>query len=64
MYRDHVVSQFNLQSIDTSLAAGELVFHIFAAIAQFERRLIAERTREGIANARTKFRRYLERRKR
>ena len=33
------------------------MFHVFGAIAQFERRLIAERTREGIANARTKGRR-------
>jgi Resolvase, N terminal domain len=31
--------------IDTNSAAGELVFHVFGAIAHFERRLIAERTR-------------------
>ncbi len=42
------------EKIDTSSAAGELVFHVFGAIAQFERRLIAERTRDGMANARTK----------
>ena len=42
------------EKIDTSSAAGELVFHVFGAIAQFERSLIAERTRDGIANARTK----------
>jgi DNA invertase Pin-like site-specific DNA recombinase len=45
------------EKIDTSSAAGELVFHVFGAIAQFERRLIAERTRDGIANARSKGRR-------
>src|SRR3989475_5799177 len=45
------------EKIDTSSAAGELVFHVFGAIAQFERRLIAERTRDGIANARAKGRR-------
>src|SRR5262249_30281184 len=45
------------EKIDTSSAAGELVFHVFGAIAQFERRLIAERTRDGIANARTNGRR-------
>jgi len=39
---------------DTSSAAGELVFHVFGAIAQCERRLIAERTRDGMANAQTK----------
>src|SRR3954467_2243516 len=40
------------EKIDTALAAGELVFHVFGAIAQFERRLIAERTRDGVAAAR------------
>ena len=40
------------ERIDTSSAAGELVFHVFGAIAHFERRLISERTREGIAAAR------------
>src|SRR6266446_1483348 len=42
------------EKIDTSSAAGELIFHVFGAIAQFERRLIAERTRDGMANARLK----------
>jgi len=41
------------EQIDTSSAAGELVFHVFGAIAQFERRLIAERTRDGVANAKS-----------
>ncbi|MGL4940464.1 MAG: recombinase family protein [Bifidobacterium asteroides] len=45
------------EKIDTSSAAGELVFHVFGAIAQFERRLIAERTRDGIAAARAQGRR-------
>ena len=39
------------EKIDTSSAAGELVFHVFGAIAHFERRLIAERTRDGLAAA-------------
>lgn len=39
------------EKIDTSSAAGELVFHVFEAIAHFERRLIAERTRDGLAAA-------------
>src|SRR6516164_8866660 len=38
----------------TVSAAGELVFHVFGAIAHFERRLIAERTKDGIAAARAK----------
>ena len=41
---------------DTSSAAGELVFHVFGAIAHFERRLISERTRDGIAAARKRGR--------
>jgi DNA invertase Pin-like site-specific DNA recombinase len=33
--------------IDTTTASGELVFHIFSALAQFERRLVQERTCAG-----------------
>ena len=40
------------ERIDTTSAAGELVFHVFGAIAHFERRLISERTKEGLINAR------------
>jgi len=40
------------ENLDTTSAAGELVFHVFGAIAHFERRLIAERTRDGLAAAR------------
>ena len=40
------------ERLDTSSAAGELVFHVFGAIAHFERRLISERTRDGLAEAR------------
>ena len=39
------------ERIDTTSVAGELVFHAFGAIAHFERRLISERTRDGIATA-------------
>ena len=42
------------EKIDTSSAAGELIFHVFGAIAHFERRLIAERTKDGINAARLK----------
>lgn len=42
------------ERIDTSSAAGELVFHVFAALAHFERRLIQERTRDGLAAARAR----------
>jgi DNA invertase Pin-like site-specific DNA recombinase len=42
------------EKIDTSSAAGELIFHVFGAIAHFERRLISERTKDGIKAARLK----------
>ena len=42
--------------IDTTSASGELIFHIFSALAQFERRLIQERTRAGLAAARARGR--------
>lgn len=38
--------------LDTSSPAGELIFAIFGALAQFERDLIADRTRAGMARAR------------
>jgi DNA invertase Pin-like site-specific DNA recombinase len=40
------------EAIDTSLPAGELVFQMIGAVAQFERSLIAERVKSGLANAR------------
>ncbi|MBS2526001.1 recombinase family protein, partial [Salmonella enterica subsp. enterica serovar Typhimurium] len=42
--------------IDTTTAAGKLVFGIFAALAEFERELIAERTTAGLASARARGR--------
>lgn len=43
-------------AIDTTTASGELIFHIFTALAQFERRLIQERTRAGLQAARARGR--------
>ena len=40
------------ESIDTSGPAGKLCFHLFAALAEFERELIKERTLAGLAAAR------------
>ena len=43
-------------AIDTTNASGELIFNIFSALAQFERRLIQERTKAGLAVARARGR--------
>jgi len=44
------------ESIDTTTTTGKLVFHIFAALAEFERNLIKERTQAGLAAARARGR--------
>jgi len=43
-------------AIDTSSASGRLVFHIFASLAEFERDLISERTKAGLASAKARGR--------
>jgi DNA invertase Pin-like site-specific DNA recombinase len=42
--------------IDTTTASGELIFNIFSSLAQFERRLIQERTKSGLEAARARGR--------
>src|SRR5258708_22180650 len=49
--RKHVNLRVVDQNIDTSDATGRLLFHVLAAIAQFETELRAERQREGIQKA-------------
>lgn len=39
------------EAIDTTTSGGRLVFHLFGALSQFERDLIQERTRAGLAAA-------------
>jgi DNA invertase Pin-like site-specific DNA recombinase len=41
-------------AIDTTTASGKLIFHIFTALAEFERSLIQERTNAGLASARAR----------
>ena len=43
-------------AIDTTTVSGELIFNIFSSLAQFERRLIQERTRVGLEAARARGR--------
>ena len=44
------------ESIDTTTPGGKLVFHIFGALAEFERNLIRERTHAGLEAARARGR--------
>ena len=44
------------EAIDTSTAGGKLIFHIFGALAEFERSVIRERTRAGLKAARERGR--------
>lgn len=45
------------EAIDTTTAGGKLIFHIFGALAEFERSIIRERTRAGLDAARARGRR-------
>jgi DNA invertase Pin-like site-specific DNA recombinase len=44
------------EAIDTTTAGGRLIFHVFAALAEFERSVIKERTTTGLAAARARGR--------
>jgi DNA invertase Pin-like site-specific DNA recombinase len=44
------------EQIDTTTSGGKLVFHIFGALAEFEREIIRERTRAGLEAARSRGR--------
>ena len=44
------------EAIDTTTGGGRLVFHIFGALAEFERDLIRDRTQAGLAAARARGR--------
>ncbi len=45
------------ENIDTTTSGGKLIFHIFGALAEFERDIIRERTKAGLAAARARGRR-------
>jgi DNA invertase Pin-like site-specific DNA recombinase len=42
------------ESIDTTTSGGKLVFHVFGALAEFEREIIRERTQAGLTAARSR----------
>lgn len=42
------------ESLDTTTSGGKLIFHIFGAIAEFEREMIRERTQAGLSAARVR----------
>ena len=44
------------ENIDTTTSGGKLVFHIFGALAEFEREIIKERTQAGLQSARSRGR--------
>ena len=44
------------EHIDTTTSGGKLVFHVFGALAEFERALVQDRTRAGLAAARARGR--------
>ncbi len=45
------------ESLDTTTAGGRLIFHVFGALAEFEREIIRERTMAGLESARARGRR-------
>jgi len=55
LLEEHGIGFQSLQeSIDTTTSGGKLIFHIFGALAEFERNLIRERTNAGLAAARAR----------
>jgi DNA invertase Pin-like site-specific DNA recombinase len=42
------------ESIDTTTSGGKLIFHVFAALTEFERDIIRERTKAGLDAARAR----------
>jgi DNA invertase Pin-like site-specific DNA recombinase len=44
------------ESLDTTTAGGRLIFHVFGALAEFEREIIRERTMAGLESARARGR--------
>src|SRR5436190_8523011 len=56
LQQQNIAFQSINENINTSTATGQLVFHIFGALAEFERNLIRERTMAGLESARARGR--------
>src|SRR5919109_709204 len=56
LQQQHIAFHSITENINTSTATGQLVFHIFGALAEFERNLIRERTIAGLEAARARGR--------
>lgn len=54
--REGIAFESLSEKIDTGSASGKLQFHVFAALAEFERNLIRERTMAGLSAARARGR--------
>jgi DNA invertase Pin-like site-specific DNA recombinase len=54
--QQHIAFQSITEHINTATATGQLVFHLFGALAEFERNLIKERTLAGLQAARARGR--------
>jgi DNA invertase Pin-like site-specific DNA recombinase len=52
----HIGFKSLTESLDTTTSGGKLVFHIFGALAEFEREIIRERTNAGLSAARSRGR--------
>ena len=52
----HIGFKSITESIDTTTSGGKLIFHIFGALAEFERDIIRERTQAGLTAARARGR--------
>jgi DNA invertase Pin-like site-specific DNA recombinase len=50
----HIGFKSLTENIDTTTSGGKLIFHIFGALAEFERNLIRERTQAGLSAARAR----------
>lgn len=56
LHDQHIGFRSLTENIDTTTPGGKLIFHVFGALAEFERDLIRERTQAGLAAARARGR--------